>query len=128
MERPAEVLMAKRLLVVSFHPKSVVSKLLFLLLFFFFILEGLELDRNPVLQTTMRLGSLVPPTPEPRALLSCCFYFLFRATPTAYEGSQARDRIRDIAASLMPQPQQCQIQAASATDTTAHGNAGSLTH
>ena len=28
----------------------------------------------------------------------------------------------------MPQPQQCQIQATSMTYTTAHGNAGSLTH
>ena len=27
-----------------------------------------------------------------------------------------------------PEPQQCQIQAASSTHTTAHGNAGSLTH
>ena len=28
----------------------------------------------------------------------------------------------------MPEPQQCRIQAMSATYTTAHGNTGSLTH
>ena len=43
-------------------------------------------------------------------------------------GSQPRGLIRAIAVP-MPQPQQCRIQARSATDTAAHGNnAASLTH
>ena len=52
-----------------------------------------------------------------------CFVLLFRAACTAYGGSQARGRIEST-----PEPQQFGIQAASATYTTAHGNAGSLTH
>ena len=60
------------------------------------------------------------------------FFFLFAiswAALVAYEGSQARGWIGAIAAGLhQPEPQQCGIQAASATYTTAHGNAGSLTH
>ena len=51
------------------------------------------------------------------------FYFVFLAiswaTPAAHGGSQARP---------MPEPQQRRIRASSATYTTAHGNAGSLTH
>jgi len=45
----------------------------------------------------------------------------------AYGGSQARGPIGAVAASLHPEPQQRRIRAASATYTTAHGNAGSLT-
>ena len=60
------------------------------------------------------------------------FFFiilLFRATPAAHGGSQARGRIRATAASLHhSHSQQHRIRAASATHTTAHGNAGSLTH
>ena len=55
-------------------------------------------------------------------------FSLFRATPTARGGSQARVLIGAIAARLQPQPQQRGIQAMSAIYTTAHGNAGSLTH
>ena len=44
----------------------------------------------------------------------------------AYGDSQARGLIRAIRP--MPQPQQHQIRAASGTHTTAHSNAGSLTH
>ena len=57
------------------------------------------------------------------------FYF-FRAAPVAYAGSQARGLIRAVACSHWPtpQPQQHQVGATSATCTTAHGNAGSLTH
>ena len=57
------------------------------------------------------------------------FYFilLFRAPLAAYGNSQARGPVRDVAASLC-QPQQYQIPAVSATYTTAHGNAGSLTY
>jgi len=43
----------------------------------------------------------------------------------AYGGSQARGL---LGATAMPEPQQCQIRATSATYTTAHGNTGSLTH
>ena len=57
--------------------------------------------------------------------LSLFFFCLFRATPTACGGSQARGR---IPGQPTPQPQQHQIPAASVTYTTAHGNAGSLTH
>ena len=60
----------------------------------------------------------------------CYFYYLFiylfvfsAPHPMTYGGSQARGRIR-----ATPQPQQRGIQAESATYTTAHSNAGSLTH
>ena len=57
------------------------------------------------------------------------FYFcLFRAAPLAYGGFQARDLIWSCSHWPMPQPQQCQIGAASANTTTAQGKAGSLTH
>ena len=49
------------------------------------------------------------------------------AAPTAYGGSQARGRIGAVAAKPTQGPQQRRIRAASATYTTAHGNAGSLT-
>ena len=48
------------------------------------------------------------------------------AAPMTYGGSQARGRI-GAAAAGQPQPQH-QIQAPSATYTTAHGNTRSLTH
>ena len=50
------------------------------------------------------------------------FVCLFRATPAAYGGSQARGLIRAVAVSLR------QIRTASVTYSTAHNNAGSLTH
>ena len=46
----------------------------------------------------------------------------------AYGSSQARGRIGTTAAGLHHSHSKCQIQAASATYTTAYGNAGSLTH
>ena len=52
------------------------------------------------------------------------FLLLFGAAPVAYGSSQARGWIGAVATSL----QQCQIRATSATHTTAHSNAGSLTH
>ena len=55
------------------------------------------------------------------------FFVFSRATSVAYGGSQARGPIGTVAASLH-QPQQRQNQAASTTYTTAHSNAGSLTH
>ena len=63
--------------------------------------------------------------------LFVCLFGLFafsRAAPRAYGGSQARGPIGAVAAGPVPQPQQCGIQAMSATYTTGHGNAGSLTH
>ena len=59
-------------------------------------------------------------------VLSTFFFFgHFRATPSAYGGSQARGQ--SCSRWPTPQPQQHQIQALSATYTTAHGNTGSLT-
>ena len=55
-------------------------------------------------------------------------FWLFRATPMAYGGSQARGSNRSYSCQPQPQPQQCQIQAASVTYTTAHSNTGPLTH
>ena len=51
-------------------------------------------------------------------------YCLFRAAPTAYGGSQVRGQIRAVATCL----HHSHSNARSATYTTAHGNAGSLTH
>ena len=58
-----------------------------------------------------------------------CLFAISWATPVAYGGSQARGPIGAIASHrATPEPQQRGIRAASATYTTAHGNAGSLTH
>ena len=56
-----------------------------------------------------------------------CFFWLFRATTVAYRSSQAGSWI-GVPAPGLPQPQQCEIQALSATYTSAHGNSRSLTH
>ena len=71
------------------------------------------------------------------------FVFLFRPTSAAYGSSQSRGQIGAAASSLRhrhshaiselhlqptPQTQQCGIWALSATYTSAHGNARSLTH
>ena len=73
---------------------------------------------------------LMGPKPMPLTLhhpaSSFCCCCCFRVSPTAYGGSQARGLIRVIAADL--HHSHSQIQATSATYTTAHGNAGSLTH
>ena len=59
-------------------------------------------------------------------------FSLFRASPVAHGGSQARVPIAAVACSCghqsTPEPQQCWVQAMSLTYTTVHGNAGSLTH
>jgi len=55
----------------------------------------------------------------------CVCVCVFRATPTAYGGSQARGLIGAATASL--HHQQHQVQAASVTYTTVHGNTGPLT-
>ena len=53
-------------------------------------------------------------------------FFLFRALPMACGSSQARGKIRNCSCQPTPQPQQHGIWAsASATYTTAYGNAGS---
>ena len=59
-------------------------------------------------------------------LFSFFLFFFFRATPVAHGSSPARGQIG--AAAATPQSQQHGIQAVSVTYTTAHGNAGSLTH
>ena len=51
-----------------------------------------------------------------------------RAAPVAYGGSQARGSNRSYSRRPTPEPQQHGIWAESATYTTAHGSAGSLTH
>ena len=62
-------------------------------------------------------------TIEPNFFVLFCFVFdIFRATPAAHGGSQARGLMGAVAAGL------CQVQAVSENYTTAHGNAGSLTH
>ena len=53
------------------------------------------------------------------------YFCLFRDTPVAYGGSQTN---QSCSCWPMPQPQQCQIWAVSATYTTARSNTGSLTH
>ena len=63
--------------------------------------------------------------------LSCfhvLIYLLFRAAPTAYGGSQARDRIGAVLVAYITATDEIQIRASSATYTTAHSNAISLTH
>ena len=58
-----------------------------------------------------------------------CLFAISMAGPAAYGGSQARGLIGgSYSCRPTPQPQQRGIQAKSVTYTTAHGNAGSLTH
>jgi len=56
------------------------------------------------------------------------FFAISWAANAAYGDSQARGQIGAVAAWPTPEPQQRGIRAASATHTTADGNAGSLTH
>ena len=60
------------------------------------------------------------------------FFFVFLPflgpLPVAHVGSQARGLIGAEAAGVGQRPQQLGIRAESATYTTAHGNARSLTH
>ena len=53
---------------------------------------------------------------------------IFRAAPAAYTSSQARGRIGRCNHQPTPQPQQRRIRVMSATYTTTHSNARSLTH
>ena len=55
-----------------------------------------------------------------------CLFAISWAATVAYGGSQARGQIRSCSRGPTPGPQQHGIRAASATYTTAHGNAGSL--
>ena len=55
-------------------------------------------------------------------------FYLLRAAPTAYGGSQDRGSNPSCSHRPTPEPQQRGIWAASVTYTTAHGNARSLTH
>ena len=66
-------------------------------------------------------------TKSNRAIYLFIHLFLaFRATPETFGSSQARGQIRSC--SCQPTPQPHGIQAMSATYTTAHSNARSLTH
>ena len=55
-------------------------------------------------------------------------FYLFRAALTAHGVSQARGSNQSCFCRPAPEPQQRQIPAVSVTCTTAHHNAGSLTH
>ena len=55
----------------------------------------------------------------------CFVFWSFWAAPMAYGSSQARSQSYSC---QQCRPQQCRIQASSATYTRAHSNAGSLTH
>ena len=100
---------------------------------FSFFCKDIQLCSNTIVQKTcLFLQSGKDIFVVNQVLYVCCslsgliFFFvfsLFRATPMAHGGSQARGQIRAIAASLTPQAQQCQIQATSVTYTTAHSNA-----
>ena len=73
--------------------------------------------------------------PSPRASdsvamgwgLRICISFL-RSVLAAHGSSRARGCMGAAASGPMLQPQQLEIRATSATYTTAHSNAGSLTH
>ena len=54
--------------------------------------------------------------------------FFFRVVPEAFGGSQARGLIGAVAASLYHSHSNMGREPPSVTYTTAHGNAGSLTH
>ena len=56
------------------------------------------------------------------------YILLFRATPVAYGGSQVGGSNQSYICQPTPQPERYRIQAVSVTYTTAHSNAGSLTH
>ena len=56
------------------------------------------------------------------------FFAFFSATPVAYGGSQDKGWNQSYSCWPTTQPQQCKILTTSATYTTAHSNAGSLTH
>ena len=61
----------------------------------------------------------------------CLFFLSFRAMPAPYGGSQARDLIGTVAAGLCQSHSNARATAArdpSATYTTPHRHAGSLTH
>ena len=74
------------------------------------------------------------PSLSPSSFFHFFFFFLFwvvclfRAAPEAYGGSQARGWIRTTAAGLCQSPSSEGCEPSSATYTTAHGNAGSLSH
>ena len=69
------------------------------------------------------------PLPQPACLVGFVFFFfLFRATLTAYGGSQAKGRIRAVATGLRHSHSNVGSELVPATYTTAHSKAGSLTH
>ena len=74
----------------------------------------------------VKVSSLAPKSLVLR-LLFFFFFWLFRATPTAHGGSQARGLI-SCGQWPTPESQQQGIRASSSTYTTGHSNAGSSTH
>ena len=56
------------------------------------------------------------------------YFCPFRAAPVAYGSSQTRGPVGAVAPGLCQSHSNGWIQAVSATYTTAHSNAGSLTH
>ena len=93
--------------------------------------QGLQGERDLSWLSTSNdpLRKLVLPIPTTLGPVDFFVFCLFRATHVAYGSSQAKDLTRAIySCRPMPQPQQRQIRAESVIYTTAHGNAGSLTH
>ena len=64
-------------------------------------------------------GSVKSDECQPRTIGWGDFFFLCRAIPKAYGGSQARGSNQSCICQSIPQMQQCQIRAVSATYTTA---------
>ena len=101
--------------------------------------KGCEDEKaNPSLSSVGSLWTpscvIAPPPPPHSPVLKtqkkkfAFFFWLFRATPVAYGGSQARGWMWSCSCRPTPEPQQSGIQAESVTYTTAHGNDGSPTH
>ena len=65
--------------------------------------------------------------PLRKLFFAAVIFGFWGAIPIAYGSSQDRGHIGAVAAGSF-QPKQCQIQGVLATSTTAHSNAGSLTH
>ena len=84
--------------------------------------------------TSLGLGFFLGHLDDGRALLPIEFSFfffgfcLFRAAPVAYGGSQPRGGIGALAAGLHHSHSNAGSKPKSVTYTTAHGNAGLLTH
>ena len=90
------------------------------------VARGSSQARDQLNATCHNAGSLTCCTTRERLFFFFLFY-PFRAATTVYGGSQARGPNWSCSHWPTPQPQQHQIQATSATYTTAQGNTRSLT-